>query len=798
MYPRCRITLFGNLEVRVDGEPVRDFTPLGSAVLAYLALNLHRALPREELLAHFWPDDDTEVARHKLRQALHSIRHRFVTSGHDPASVLLTTRTILALNEAAVTTDVAEFESDLAAARASSEPSTRTRYLAHAVSLYRGDLLPGLYQDAFVAESNRLSAMHLDALHDLALSYEQAGDLDNAIAAARKVVAANPLVEAAHLDLMRLLAAKGQPTSVHRQYRELERILGEELGVKPSDATRESVEWLQQNGATPQQRISAAVPDSASQVSPNPSRATARRRQGIPLAATVVVTVSVIFLAALAYIVLKPARRFHAAGMGAPATHQPELPGRSRDLGDALWIAPLAAAHGDKSSEPTAMTIDPAGNIYVTGFVDTDRTDVDYITLKYSPAGQLLWERRYNGPGNDLDRARAIAVDVAGNVYVTGESDGGRGHGTDRLSGLDIATIKYGPGGEQLWVRRYAGTCDGRDAGYHVAVDMAGNVYVAGRSWGGDPADGRTGMDVLLLKYSADGNEVWSRRYPTWIKDVTSGIAMTADSAGSVNLSAEVQSGEKSSADSGATDVMTLKYGTAGNLLWQRRYARPGALRQGASCAALDHSGNLMVAGYVRIPYKDAIGNSRDDFLILRYSADGALQWSQTQSLWACPTRTVGIAVTGRDLIYLVARLSSAGTICSVTLPVHPDGAVGKWARDVQAPAARSSYIVSGICVDSAGMVYTTGEAQFPETGPVSTQELGEPEYMTVEYDPLSGQMRRVLRLRGARPLGDFGTAPNAVAVDPDDNVIVTGQAYTGKGFGIVTVKYRHSLFGGP
>lgn len=120
------------------------------------------------------------------------------------------------------------------------------------------------------------------------------------------------------------------------------------------------------------------------------------------------------------------------------------------------------------------MTTDLAGNIYLTGFVNTSKTDVDYQTLKYRPDGRLLWEQRYNGPGNDLDRAQAIAVDDTGNVYITGESDGGKGEGPERLNSLDIATIKYSPDGKQLWVRRYDGPGHGMDSGRQIRLDGAG------------------------------------------------------------------------------------------------------------------------------------------------------------------------------------------------------------------------------------------------------------------------------------------------------------------------------------
>ena len=75
----------------------------------------------------------------------------------------------------------------------------------------------------------------------------------------------------------------------------------------------------------------------------------------------------------------------------------------------------------------------------------------DYATLKYDASGNLLWEKRYNGDREMvMIAATAIAVDAAGNVYVTGES---RGNG----SVDDYATLKYDPSGNLLWEKRYNG-----------------------------------------------------------------------------------------------------------------------------------------------------------------------------------------------------------------------------------------------------------------------------------------------------------------------------------------------------
>jgi hypothetical protein len=93
---------------------------------------------------------------------------------------------------------------------------------------------------------------------------------------------------------------------------------------------------------------------------------------------------------------------------------------------------------GTNNDYAYAMTHDNAGNVYVTG-----NGGGNYITIKYSPGGTVLWQSVYSGPANDADYGTAITVDVSGNVYVTGRSFG---NGT----GTDFATIKYDANGSQL------------------------------------------------------------------------------------------------------------------------------------------------------------------------------------------------------------------------------------------------------------------------------------------------------------------------------------------------------------
>ncbi len=244
-----RIELLGGLRISgTNGTPVELSSRVAGRVLAHLALHLHRKHGREELVDLFWPDDDIEEGRAKLSKALNTIREWITKVGVDPQSALLAGRSEIRLNSSVVVTDVTEMDEALTAAAQSADASQRVRFLDDAIRHYRGELLPGFYDECFDAERNRLSIAFESALHDLALAYEQLGEIDSALEIALRAVALSPSNEDFNCAAMRLFAAKGQPSAVTRQYHELERALEAELGEKPCENTRLLMETLAQSG----------------------------------------------------------------------------------------------------------------------------------------------------------------------------------------------------------------------------------------------------------------------------------------------------------------------------------------------------------------------------------------------------------------------------------------------------------------------------------------------------------------------------------------------------------------------
>jgi hypothetical protein len=182
--------------------------------------------------------------------------------------------------------------------------------------------------------------------------------------------------------------------------------------------------------------------------------------------------------------------------------------------GDSIWASVYDGPASGSSSddEATAITVDNAGNIIVTGYSkDTDNGD-DYATVKYNSSGEEAWDiigeaaNRYNGPADGNDWANDIAVDASGDIFVTGKSTG---------DGDDYATLKilssdggFGWNFSGEYAARYNGGIGGsKDEPVAITLDSSGDVYVTGTSDG-------TGKDIVTIKYnSSDGGQVWLHRF---------------------------------------------------------------------------------------------------------------------------------------------------------------------------------------------------------------------------------------------------------------------------------------------
>jgi len=230
-----RVEMLGTLRVVGEGVTVTRFrTRRVALLLGYLAFYRNRQHFREEIGEMLWPEQDAEVIRRNLRQALTSSRHVVEPPPIPPGSVLLTPQGGLQLNPELVATDVAEFEAAIAEARHKSDPAEQFPLLQRAIGLYKGELLPSFQEDWIASERLRLDDLFVYSLRRLIEHSRQRGSVDETIDYLRLALDKEPYNEDWHIALMQQYLDTGRPDSAIKQFNELRQRLREHLGCEPS------------------------------------------------------------------------------------------------------------------------------------------------------------------------------------------------------------------------------------------------------------------------------------------------------------------------------------------------------------------------------------------------------------------------------------------------------------------------------------------------------------------------------------------------------------------------------------
>ncbi len=404
------------------------------------------------------------------------------------------------------------------------------------------------------------------------------------------------------------------------------------------------------------------------------------------------------------------------------------------------------------------IVIDQDGNIIVTGYCDRslhpDWVDYDFATAKYDNSGNTIWIARYPGLVDENDKAYALALDEAGNVYVTGA---GSGHADD------YTTIKYNSDGVQQWMAQYTSPGNYYDKPNAIAVDSEGNVYVTGYS----NTRSFYNHDYTTIKYNSSGQEQWIAIYDGTGGEDDEAKAIVVDTDGNVYVTGDCYDEHFSNY------CMTIKYDPGGNRVWTAAYHFQFA-NIGYAIAedmVLDNAGNVYIAGYH--------GDERDsEFLVVKYDSFGVEQWAEHISASGGSYDYCHAMTIDADANLYVTGEGFCSTTDYVTIKLDSDGNVewissydGNWGGDDSA---------NDIVVDAEGNVYVTGES---EIGAYTY------EYATVKYDP-NGDEEWVMIYPDNLP--DFySSRASAIAMDNEGSVYVTGNSYVAEtNYDFATVKY--------
>ncbi|HYC29063.1 MAG TPA: SBBP repeat-containing protein, partial [Chitinophagaceae bacterium] len=283
------------------------------------------------------------------------------------------------------------------------------------------------------------------------------------------------------------------------------------------------------------------------------------------------------------------------------------------------------------NDDAAAVAVDASGNVYITGsVVKANAFEYDYLTVKFNSAGVMQWYVFYNGTANGVDMANDIAVDAAGNVYVTGLS---AGQVFKRLftvnTGYDYVTIKYNANGVQQWVQRYNAS-SGNDEAKAIALDASGNVYVTGHS----PATSSGNYDCATIKYDNNGTLLWLQRYAGSAGVNDEGNDIAVDGSNNVYVSGYANSGN------GTSNVLGLKYNSAGTPVWTGLYSSGSGSQNIGVKMGLDAYANMYIVASTSAP------GLSNDYLTIKFTSGGALSWAvkynSPENAYDMPT---GIAV---------------------------------------------------------------------------------------------------------------------------------------------------------
>jgi len=343
------------------------------------------------------------------------------------------------------------------------------------------------------------------------------------------------------------------------------------------------------------------------------------------------------------------------------------------------------------------------GSVYLVGdtfgaLEGAHEGDSDAFVRAYDRTGGILWTRQFGTNGEE--RARGVATDDDGNVYVTGYTSGAL-EGAN-AGNFDAYVRSYDANGVLRWGRQF-GT-SGEDVSRAVATDTSGNVYVAGSTSGALVGTNEGGLDAFIRSYDANGVLRWTRQFGTSGTDAAAGVA--TDANGDVYVAGDVQ-GLLEGVNSGAVDAFVRSYNSDGEIRWTRQFGTSSWDQ--AESVATDASGNVYVAGRTE-GFLEGVGAGFEDAFVRAYDGGGVLRWTRqfgtggVDVAYGVATDTDGrVYVTG----YTTGALesASAGGFDAFVRALDGSGDL-RWTRQFGTGGLDVAY---GVATDADGDVYVAG-----------------------------------------------------------------------------------------
>ncbi|WP_309708698.1 BTAD domain-containing putative transcriptional regulator [Armatimonas sp.] len=737
-----RVNLLGALEVITpSGETVTFPGRKSAALFGYLCLEPGLAYSRELLAEALWPSLELKSKQTRLRQELMVLRR--LCGSAEEGGLLISTRTSVGVRVKGVATDVSRFQS--AWERSQTFPESAEPALAEMVSLFRGDLLESC--DELGAVERRAVAQLFDkAIHQLVGLYERAGKYDEAILLLNRLGTRDPLDEEIHTELMRFYRLMKHPNSVWRQYQKMEKVWQSALGQAPAPHLRELALSLIQEAPEPNQATN--LPESSSSISSVvvepvllsvPNKAPPRLHR---FAARVGASLALIVcLLALWGTVRLGAKKSESLAAIQPAKIR--------------WLYRDLPALGEKAnSEAKAVALIPNGTLCVTGLIETEKQDVNILTLGFSPEGKLLWRDTYDSPGHDCDRAFSVVTGRDGSFFVAGESYLPEVPG--RPEGWRLVVLKYSAQGERLWEFLSRERTENKGEHVRIVLDVQEGVYVGGTALEGER------HSPLILHLDGRGQRLWAKTLAV-TPEVPQAVfcALVADEAGNVYFCGTVQRKLAT-----GNDWLVMSYSPTGALRWKRTVDGLGQGEDQAEALFVDRFGTLAVVGTGTGKPPVGIGLG-----MAKFSTNGeplGVHWS-TFTQRDLHFESASLSANHRRLTVAVSFTQVNGSVETLVEQYDEKGNT-LWRKPLNAVAPDRSFAVKQVLTDPVGAVILTG---LLSTQPQYTLQA-QSTIIATHLSP-EGDFENQQRFRSGV---DWCDVPDAMTSLVDGTVVVVGKQH--------------------
>jgi hypothetical protein len=279
--------------------------------------------------------------------------------------------------------------------------------------------------------------------------------------------------------------------------------------------------------------------------------------------------------------------------------------------GQLSWVRNTPDANNVYGS---GITVDPTGNVVVVGSFAYDlnwgdetfpnSATYDVVVARFTAGGTLEWVQTAGGPDND--QGSKVAVDLDGNVFITGFFTGEAYFSEEDIllgnESTEMFIAKYDVDGFLEWVE----AAQSQEAqGADIAVDQTGNCYVTGYFRVSTTLETKTltssgFFDLFLAKFDSDGGLLWATNSGT--KDAINAAGIALDEGGNIYLTGSflgnVTLGQTILTNDDVFNLFVAGYDPSGNVLFARGAGTQGELSGYA--IAVDSGGSLIVTGQLK------------------------------------------------------------------------------------------------------------------------------------------------------------------------------------------------------